>query len=64
MKYSKEQNKQISLTGRHISDALRGKIIDSMNWDTDGEFWVVTFKSGEKVSFRCADDIAEREADK
>ncbi len=43
--YTKEQRAQIS------KDAT-GKIVESLEWDEEGGYWVMTFTEGAEMCFR------------
>jgi hypothetical protein len=54
MRYSTEQRQQIS------NDA-KGKVVESLEWEENGEYWVMTFVDGSEVSIRLMveDDFLE-----
>ena len=35
-----------------ISQDAKGKTIESMEWDEEGEYWVLTFTDGSEMSVR------------
>ena len=35
-----------------ISAASKGKIIESMEWEPDGQYWVMTFADGSEMCVR------------
>ena len=45
MKYTDEQRQQISV------DSV-GKTIESLEWDSEDEYWVMTFTDGSECCFR------------
>jgi len=45
VKYSKEQRTQ-------ISEEAKGKIIESLEYDEEGGYWVMTFTDGSEICFR------------
>jgi len=45
MKFSEEQRKS-------VSEQSKGKTIESLEWEIDGEYWVMTFTDGSETSLR------------
>lgn len=45
MQYNKEQRER-------ISTEAKGKIIETMEYDEEGGYWVITFTDGSEMTFR------------
>lgn len=53
--YSDAQRKQ-------ISEMAKGKVIESMEWEPQGRYWVITFTGGEELCVRLMAEIGNRKA--
>lgn len=52
MKYTPEQR-------NNISEVCKGRIIESMEWEPEGKYWVITFTDGDELCVRLMAELSE-----
>jgi hypothetical protein len=52
MKYTDRQRKQ-------LIESIKGKKVASLEYETEGDYWVITFDTGEEISIRLMAELQQ-----
>lgn len=42
---------------QRLSDEMKGQVVEELLWDEEGNYWVMTFATGQELVFRLMADL-------